>query len=155
MSAAAFAAVALVALPAAAADLHVANNSASVVRIAVAGKSHDQLRQEIDAAASKVCGADTACVTDSKFDAERQLREIDAKSHQGNRIEVARNDPNTVRISLKGKTRAQIEQEIDAAAAKVCKTLSIGEQRECASQAAGDAKRRLAEAGGIGALALN
>ena len=156
MTATAFAACALMALPAVAADLHVAHSASSVVRIQVAGKTHDQVRQEIAAAAVKVCGdAGANCVDDARYDGERQLRELDARAHPVNRIEVARNDPNTVRISLKGKTRAQIEQEIDAAAVKVCKGASIAEERECKTQASADAKRRLAEAGAVGALAFN
>ncbi len=142
-----FAAASLIALPAAAADLQV--NS---IRIPVAGKSRVQLLREIDDAAFTVCGvaaADAACLGGARYDAERQLDLLMPKANQ------PANDPTTVRISLKGKSRAQIFQEIDAAAAHVCQDLVSVERRECVAQAADAAKRSLAATAGFNALALN
>ena len=159
VSGAAFAAFALAALPADASDLHVANSAASVVRISVANKSADQLGREIDAAARTVCvgpSASETCYTDAIVDANRQVRDIVGKSRQpAAKIEVARNDPSTVRISLKGKSMVQINQEIDAAAVAVCKGAVGAEYRDCVASASHDAKQRLAEAGQVGALAMN
>lgn len=159
VSGAAFAVIALAALPASASDLHVANSAASVVRISVANKSPDQLTREIEAAARTVCAGPSAsdgCYVDAVRDANRQVQDITGKSRQpAARIEVARNDPSTVRISLKGKSAAQINQEIDAAANTVCKGAVGSEFRDCVTTASQDAKRRLAEANKVGALAMN
>ena len=158
-SGAAFAVIVLSALPASASDLHVANSATSVVRISVANKSPDQLTREIEAAARTVCGGPSAsdsCYVDALRDANRQVQDITGKSRQpAARIEVARNDPSTVRISLKGKSIAQINQEIDAAATLVCKGAVGADFRDCVRAASQDAKQRLAEAGKIGALASN
>ena len=159
ISGAAFAVIALAALPASASDLHVANSTASVVRISVANKSSDQLTQEIAAAARSVCtgpSASDGCYADAVRDANQQVQDIAGKTRQPTaKIEVARNDPSTVRISLKGKSTAQINQEIDAAANTVCKGALGAEFRDCVAAASQDAKHRLAEANKVGALAMN
>lgn len=145
-----FAAASLVALPAAAADLQ-----ANAVRIPVAGKSRVQLLREIDAAASAVCGVavvDAGCLSDARFDAHRQLDRIIPQANQSSHTG---DGATSVRISLKGKSRAQIFQEIDAAAQSVCQNLVSFERRECVAQAAGAAKRQLAANVRFNALALN
>jgi hypothetical protein len=147
---------ALVALPASAADLHVANSTALVVRITLTNKAADQLSKEIDAAARLVCadaaaGAD--CVAEVRDDANRQVRELTARIHPSapGKIEVARNDPTSVRILLQGKSVAQVSQEIEAAAATVCKGSAGADFRDCVADAIRDAKGRLAEAQKVGA----
>jgi hypothetical protein len=159
ISVAAFAVTALAALPATAADLHVATSAASVVRISLTNKSPAQITLEINAAARTVCtglNASETCFADAVSDANRQVQDITGKSRQpAAKIEVARNDPSTVRISVKGKSFAQLNQEIDAAANTVCKGSMGVDFRECVASASQDAKRRLAEANKVGALAMN
>lgn len=148
-------AVSAFALPAAAADLHVSSAATPIVRIAVAGKSAETLNVEIAAAAETVCGRpDTAkggCVSVAIRDANRQLRAIQ-RAHEAaaSGVEVARNDPTTVRVSLKGKSSAQIEADIANAARSVCKA-STGHGNgwtfdACVSASVQDAKSRLAAA---------
>jgi hypothetical protein len=144
-----FAAASLIALPAAAADLN-------TVHIPVAGKSRVQLQQEIDVAALQVCGeaaVDSFCVTEALYNAERQLDRAVPKASRPAKAHVAANDPTEVRISLKGKSRAQIFQEIDAAAQAVC--ASSFEQRECVDAAVSEAKRSLAANARYNSLAMN
>ena len=158
ISVAAFAVTALAALPASASDLHVANSATSVVRISLVNKSAAQITQEIKAAAHTVCtglNASDTCYVDAVSDANRQVQEITGRSRQpAAKIEVARNDPSTVRISVKGKSFAQINQEIDAAANTVCKGAGM-DFSDCVTASAQDAKHRLAEANKVGALAMN
>jgi hypothetical protein len=143
------------ALPAAAAELHVSSVANPVVRIAVAGKSAETLSAEIAAAAETVCGRpDTAkggCVSMAVRDANRQLAAI-KRAHEAaaSGVEVARNDPTTVRVSLKGKSVAQIDADIAAAARSVCKA-STGHGNgwtfeACVNASVQDAKSRLAAA---------
>lgn len=148
-------AVSAFALPAAAGDLHVTTTANPVVRIPVAGKAADVLAFEIQQAASSVCTARsgaalTDCVEAAVRDANRQLKAI-KRAHQSpeERIEVARADPTTVRISLKGKSPAQIELDIQVAARSVCKATtgqSTGMSfNNCFSSSVKDAKSRLAQ----------
>ena len=81
--AAAFTVGALVAMPAGAADLHVVNSSASVVRIILTNKSPDQLNKEIEAAANLVCAdvnAGNDCVSEVIFDAKKQVTALTGKT---------------------------------------------------------------------------
>lgn len=146
---------ALAAIPASASDLRVSSAANPVVRIPVAGKTADALSTEIAAAAETVCGRpDTAkggCVAVAVRDANRQLKAIN-RSHDlaAGRVEVARNDPTVVRVSLKGKSAVQIDNDIDAAARSVCKA-STGQKAgpvfgSCFSASVRDAKSRLAQA---------
>ena len=148
-------AVSAFALPAAAADLRVSSAANPVVRIPVAGKSAEALAAEIGAAAESVCGRpDTAkggCVSLAVRDANRQLAAI-KRAHEAaaSGVEVARNDPTTVRVSLKGKSSAQIDNDIAAAARSVCKA-STGHGNgwtfdACVSASVQDAKSRLVAA---------
>lgn len=153
---------AFAAAPASAADLRVASNP--VVRIPVAGKTAEVLSAEIQAAAEKVCDQPDAgkngCVAVAVRDANRQLRAINrAHDLAAGRVEVARNDPTVVRVSLKGKSSAQIDTDIDAAARSVCKA-STGYQAgpvfgACVSASVRDAKSRLAQAVTTRQLASN
>lgn len=146
---------AFAAAPAAAGDLRVSSHESPVVRIPVAGKSADALRVEISAAAETVCGRpDTAkngCVAVAVRDANRQLKAINrAHDVAAGRVEVARADPTVVRVSLKGKSAAQIDSDIDAAARSVCKASTgagVGPAfGECVAASVKDAKTRLAQA---------
>ena len=155
---AAFAVCAVAAMPANAADLHVANSTASVVRIALANKTPQQLDKEIRAAADLVCAdanASATCVDDALADAKRQIKEATKVRQPAPKIEVARNDPTSVTILLAGKSLAQVNQEIDAAAQAVCKGVTTSEYHECVVGAAQDAKHRLAEAPRDRKLAMN
>lgn len=146
---------ALASVPAAAGELHVSSRENAVVRIPVAGKTADALRVEISTAAESVCGRPdiekNGCVAVAVRDANRQLKAIN-RGHEAaaGRVEVARNDPTVVRVSLRGKTAAQIDSDIDAAARSVCKA-STGQKAgpafgSCFSASVRDAKSRLAQA---------
>ncbi|MGZ3369275.1 MAG: hypothetical protein ACXWK1_10165 [Caulobacteraceae bacterium] len=94
-------AVCAVAAPAMAADLHVANSAASIVRITLANKAPEQLSREIQAAADLVCAdanASVSCVSDTVADANRQVRELTKGRPGFTKIEVARNDPTSISI---------------------------------------------------------
>jgi hypothetical protein len=152
--AAVVAASALASAPALAGDLRVSSHQSAVVRIPVAGKTADALKLEISNAAETVCDrpdvAKNGCVAVAVRDANRQLRAIN-RAHDvvAGRLEVARNDPTTIRVSLKGKTPAQIENDIDAAARSVCKAstgAAVGPAfGSCFSASVRDAKSRLAQ----------
>ena len=154
VSVAAFAVCAIAALPASAADLHVANSTASVIRITLTNKSPGQLSKEIEAAANLVCAdanASSGCVEEALLDANRQVKELTKGAQGAAKIEVARDDPTSVRISLVGKSAAQVSKEIETAAAAVCKNETGAEYSECVTEAVQDAKSRL-----VGAkLAMN
>ena len=93
MSVAAFAASALMALPAMAADLHGANGVGGVVRISSVDKSRTQILREIDAAAIKVCAntAGVTCLGQSRYEGERQLDALTRRKRlSAGRISVAR-----------------------------------------------------------------
>lgn len=145
---------ALASVPAAAGDLRVSSRENAVVRIPVAGKTAEALRVEINTAAEDVCSRpDTGkngCVAVAVRDANRQLKAIN-RAHEmaAGRVEVARNDPTVVRVSLKGKTPSQIDNDIDAAARSVCKASTghaVGPDfGSCFSASVRDAKSRLAQ----------
>ena len=146
---------AFAAAPAVAGEVRVSSHENPVVRIPVAGKSADALRVEISAAAESVCGrpdvAKNGCVSLAVRDANRQLKAINrAHDVAAGRVEVARNDPTTIRVSLKGKTAAQIDNDIDAAARSVCKASTgagVGPAfSECVAASVKSAKTRLAQA---------
>jgi hypothetical protein len=152
--AAVVAASALASTPALAGDLRVSSHESAVVRIPVAGKTADALKIEISTAAETVCGrpgaARSDCVAVAVRDANRQLKAINrAHDLTAGRVEVARNDPTSIRVSLKGKTPAQIENDIDAAARSVCKA-STGAAAgpvfgSCFSASVRDARSHLAQ----------
>ena len=151
-------AVFAVSAPAMAADLHVANSAASVVRITLSNKVPEQLNREIQAAAELVCAdanASVNCVSDTIADANRQVRELTKGRPGFTKIEVARNDPTSISISLAGKSAAQVNQEIDTAASTVCRGEVRDDYRECVAGAAADAKHRLSESRRGGKLASN
>jgi hypothetical protein len=140
--AAIFAVSALASAPAVAGDLRVSSHENPVVRIPVAGKTAEALKIEISTAAETVCGRpDTAkngCVSVAVRDANRQLKAINrAHDVAAGRVEVARNDPTTIRVSLTGKTAAQIDTDIDAAVGP-----AFG---SCFSASVRDARSRLAQ----------
>lgn len=151
----AIAAAALVAsafaAPAFATDLHVSSKTVSAVHVPLAGKSSDQITADIKAAAETVCadkGAAT-CIALAVSDANRQLSAIRRAHDTAGKVEVARNDPSTIRVSLKGKTSAQILADVDAAAQSVCKAATHASHgmsyNACVATSSRDAKERLAD----------
>ena len=148
--AAVFAVSALIAAPASAANLRVSSPNDPVVRIAVNGKTVAQLNTEISAAATAVCGAGAddatkACYRDAVSDADSQLAAITRASQSSAKLEVAKAGPSSMRVSLVGKSPAQIDDEIDAAARSVCKVTAAdrSEYADCVSAAVADAKVQL------------
>jgi len=142
---------ALIAAPAGAADLRVSNPTATSVHISLTGKSADQLASEINAAAKLVCGDrtdfDHGCFDSAVADANDQVSAINAAQHRVARadVDVERDGPDTIRLSLKGKSRAQLEGEIAAAARTVCSRTTAGgaEFSLCVDAATLDAKEQL------------
>jgi hypothetical protein len=141
------------AAPALAGDLRVANPSETTVRIPVAGKSAAQLELEIKAAAATVCVAvgegEGSCVTEAITNAHAQLAALTASGPQGvkhfARLDVVRGDQLSVHVKVAGKTLAQLQGEIQQAAAKVCEVSASdkAEYSECVSTALQDAQRQL------------
>lgn len=152
-----FAAVAttvLVAGPAGAADLRVFSPANPAIHISIVGKTALQVREEIKTAATTVCGAPSgACFSDAVDDANSQLSAImaartsktAANTTDAPNVEVARADPTTVHVSIKGKSRMVIEADIAAAARSVCTAAggSAGEYGNCVTDAINDAKSQL------------
>ncbi len=138
--------------PAFATDLHVSSNTVTAVRVPLAGKSAAQISADIKAAAETVCkgaGGVGACVQVAIGDANHQLTAIRRSHDTATKVEVARNDPSTIRVSLKGKSNEQILAEVDAAAQSVCKAATHSTAgvafSACVSTSARDAKERLAD----------
>lgn len=157
---AAVAATILIAGPAGAADLRVFSPANPAIHISIVGKSTVQVRDEIKAAATTVCGAASgACFSDAVQDADNQLSAITAarssKTAAGPasapNVEVARADPTTVHLSIKGKSRMVIEADITAAARMVCTAahMTSGEYTNCVADAISDAKAQLQFVAGI------
>lgn len=132
-----------------------------MVRIPVAGKSDDQIRAEIRAAAWQVCGAaEDRCIDNSVADAERQL---DAIVHVKAPLRQAVDADGALmmRVSIAGKTQAQVRHEIDIAAHTVCQPTAqeASDYRACVGQAISDAQHQLSRftlaSADIGQLAQN
>lgn len=139
---------ALFALPAAAADLRVSRDPSPVVRIAVAGKTDAQVAGEIRAAASVVCGKDVGpCAQAAIVAANRQYAAIKRSRDAAptSKVEVVREDHASVRVKVAGRTVAQIDADIDAAARTVCKAVGSADYRRCVDKAARSAKAQLRE----------
>ena len=149
--AAAAAVVSAFAAPAFATDLHVSSKTVTAVHVPLAGKSAAQVTADIKAAAETVCGDANAapCIALAVSDANRQLNAIRRAHDTAGKVEVARNDPSTIRVSLKGKTNEQILVDVDAAAQSVCKAATHSTAgvafSACVSTSARDAKERLAD----------
>ncbi len=131
-----------------AAQLGVSSPAAPIVRIAVAGKSPDQLNLEIKAAAETVCAADEAsvtCLQDVVDDADSQLSDIDAahRTSVSDDLAAEHDDSAAVLVSLKGKSPAQIDAAIRAAADAVCKEGAGSDYAACFDAAVADAKYKL------------
>lgn len=144
---AAAAAAALIAGPAAAADLLVSREPTPTVRISVVGKSDAVVASEIQAAAAEVCGAEAgACVQASVRKANRQYEAIKRNREVAmTRVEVIRDDHVSVRVAVAGRTLEQIHSDIDVAAKAVCKAVGGADYRGCVEQAARSAKAQLRE----------
>jgi len=148
---AALAVSALVVAPATAADLRILSPNDPMVRISVAGKSPAQLTIEIKAAAQLVCsdksGLSDSCVDAAIDDATDQLAALTASHHLAiaTQLQVSRDGPESVRVSLTGKSPAQIDHDIQAAAAMVCKDQGsvTGVDADCVEAAIGDARLQL------------
>ncbi len=139
------------AAPALAADLHVSSKTVTSVHVPLAGKSSTQITADIRSAAETVCSANGAasCIALAVSDANRQLSAI-RRAHDGaGKVEVARTDPSTIRVSLKGKSNEQILADIDTAASSVCKasyhSATSAAFKSCVDTSARDAKDRLAD----------
>jgi hypothetical protein len=144
----------LIAGPAGAADLRVFSPANPAIHISIVGKSTAQVREEIKVAATTVCGAPSGvCFSDAVQDADSQLSAITAarasktaaNTASAPNVEVARADPTTVHLSIKGKSRMVIEADIAAAARMVCTAagMNAGEYNNCVSDAISDAKSQL------------
>jgi hypothetical protein len=140
---------ALVAAPAGAADLRVSSPATTSVHIAVVGKSADQLAIEIKLAATTVCtdrdGLDGGCYTQAVADANDQLDSIN-QSHRSlasANLNVERDGPDTIHVSVKGKTAAQLDAEIASAARTVCSRDAGPDFAVCVDDATRDAKAQL------------
>ena len=99
-------------------------SAATLVRVALTGKSDAQITAEISAAAQTVCAGEksvfaAACIETTTRDANRQLTSlIKARSTS---TPARRESVSVVRVSLKGKSTDQIHAEIKTAAQAVCK----------------------------------
>lgn len=142
---AAAAVAALVALPAAAADLRVSRTESPVVRISLIGKTDAQVTREIQDAAGTVCaGEGQACFQASIRNATRQYAAIKrSRDAVTTKVEVLREDRATVRVKLAGRSLEQIHADIDAAAKTVCKAVGSADYRGCVDKAARNAKTQL------------
>jgi len=144
---AAAAVAALIAMPAAASDLRVSRTPSPVVRISIAGKTDAQVANEIQAAAVTVCGAPGGpCAQTATREANRQYAAIKrSRSSAETKVEVVREDHASVRVKLAGRSPAQIEADIDAAAKTVCKAVRASDFRGCVDKATRAAKTQLRE----------
>ena len=149
--AAAVVVVSAFAAPAFATDLHVSSKTVNAVHVPLAGKNDVQIAADIKTAAATVCADAKAesCIALAVSDANRQLSAIRRAHDTAGKVEVARNDPSTIRVSLKGKTNEQILLDVDAAAQSVCKAAThstIGLAfKSCVETSSKDAKQRLAD----------
>ena len=139
------AAVAMIAVPAAAADLRVSPTPSPVVRISLIGKTDAQVASEIQAAATTVCdAAGGPCVQTATRNATRQYAAIKRARDAGTtKVEVLREDRATVRVKIAGRSMEQIDADIDAAARTVCKAIGGADFRACVDKAARSAKTQL------------
>jgi predicted metal-dependent RNase len=151
IAAAALVVSAFAAAPALATDLHVSSKTVTAVHVPLAGKTSEQITADIKAAAETVCQEKSAatCIALAVSDANRQLSAIRRAHDLAGKVEVARNDPSTIRISLKGKTTDQILADVDAAAHSVCKASTQSSTsvafKSCVETSSRDAKQRLAD----------
>jgi hypothetical protein len=142
-----------------AADLRTFNSDA--VHISLAGKSSDQLKVEIKAAANQVCGAsDAICVDQAIEDAYAQLSAIHRSSHPVARIDVNANGDAVMRVAVKGRSEAAVSADIRKAARAVCEATNADPAsfHACMSASLKDAMSQLhtvAKAGGFTELASN
>jgi|GEM_PF-948064 hypothetical protein len=161
--AAALATSVFIVVPASAADLSVSSPAVSIVRISVANKSVEQIRAEINVAATSVCtesrDLNDACVTDAIADANNQLNALN-DAHRTSifaNIKISPEGPSSIRVSLKDKSPEQIQADIKDAAQAVCKvTIDFA---DCVDAAVSDAKFQLRSIAQLdaphNALALN
>ena len=117
---------ALIAAPADAQTVSVARDAAPVVRIALAGKSDAQINDEIAAAAAKVCGgaAGGDCFYETLLDAKSQFYAFIHAHQPAAKLATAHAGADLIRVSLAGKSPAEIDAAIRDAAQKVCKAAS-------------------------------
>jgi hypothetical protein len=135
--------------PAAASEVRVAKTSTPVVHVSLVGKSVAQIDADIQAAAATVCGdAKGPCAAAAVRDANHQLAAINrahARANEPSKVDVARADPKSVRVAVTGRSLAQINADIDAAAKTVCKSESSSSYRDCVDGAVRSAKAQLRE----------
>jgi hypothetical protein len=134
---------ALIAAPAGAQTVSVARDAAPVVRIALAGKSDAQINDEITAAAAKVCGgaAGGDCFYETLLDAKSQFYAFIHAHQPVAKLAAAPTGAGLVRVSLAGKSPAEIDAAIREAAQKVCKAASTDpiDFADCVTTATDDA----------------
>ncbi|RAK64246.1 hypothetical protein [Phenylobacterium kunshanense] len=142
---AAASAAALVAMPAAAADLRVSKEPVPMVRISLIGKTDAQVSAEIKNAAATVCNAEAgACVQTAVLNANRQYTAIKrARDGGATKVEVIREDRASVRVKIAGRSMDQIHADIDSAAKAVCKAVGSADFRTCVDKASRNAKTQL------------
>jgi hypothetical protein len=142
-----FAAFAALAIAAAVAAPAVAKTQE--VRVSISGKNSVQIQNEIKAAANAVCTTGSKLATQDCIDgalnsANRQLASLLRARDAGKAFE--NETVSVVRISLKGKSRDQINAEIRTAAATVCKAqprFSVVTYQTCVSDTVRAAKAQL------------
>lgn len=144
---AAAAVAALIAAPAAAADLRVSPTQSPVVRISLIGKTDAQVTSEIQAAAATVCdAAGGPCVQTAIRNATRQYAAIKrSRDTVVHKVEVLREDRASVRVKIAGRSMEQIDADIDSAAKTVCKAIGGADFRGCVDKASRSAKAQLRE----------
>lgn len=119
------------------------------VRVSISGKNSVQIQNEIKAAANAVCTTGSKLATQDCIDgalnsANRQLASLLRARDAGKAFE--NETVSVVRISLKGKSRDQINAEIRTAAATVCKAqprFSVVTYQTCVSDTVRAAKAQL------------
>lgn len=104
-------------------------SAATLVRVSLAGKNSVEINNAIKTAAHTVCASEKAtaveaCLEGATYDANRQLASILKARSGASKVWARRESVSVVRVSLKGKSSAQIHAEIRAAAEAVCKTSS-------------------------------
>lgn len=142
--------------PALAADASRVN--VQTVRISLIGKTDAQVRTEIRDAAATVCGASVSDCTslairkaNAQFDKITRKRAAIAAPTRTARLYDGRAQVASVRVALAGRSPAEIEADINAAADTVCKATNetAPDYRSCVTGAVRSAKfqlRQLAQA---------
>jgi hypothetical protein len=137
----------LIAAPAGAQTVSVARDEAPVVRIALTGKTDAQINSEIAAAATTVCGGSASgdCYYETLLDAKSQFYAFIHAHQPIAKLATAPASATLIRVSVSGKSPAQVDAEIREAAQKVCKATSNDpiDFGDCVTAATADATTQL------------